>query len=204
MNSQNVPRVMDSLSAPMLGINQRIVVFNLLMRTSHLRNFDRPNYSMADQFLVMLNPEVHPEQHASASLQYEFDFLEGGKCKEAKLVQRTDFVNVRYQSMHTGQRHHIILPFRESRMMQYHMKLLDGQNPFPEITSEIVKDDQPTKKNSRRKSLREAPEEDEEASEEKGGRPHSLSMHDLHNDEFVEEYGRHLNMMKDVTKMQRF
>ena len=44
-------------------------------------------------------------------------------------MNRVDFVNVKFMSI-TGQRHHLILPFRESRILQYHMHLLEAADPM--------------------------------------------------------------------------
>ena len=69
----------------------------------------------------MLNPVISPEAHTSESFQYEYNLLEGAKCAKARLVKRYDHVNVRFMSVHGNgpdQRHHVILPFRESRLVQ--------------------------------------------------------------------------------------
>ena len=119
----------------MLGINQRIISMSMHMRTSHLRNSPSDVHTLAHKSLVMVNPEVEPEPRSVNSLQYEFDYIKGKDCGEMRLVSRTDFVSVKFQSIHgEGTRHHLILPFRESRILQYHMCLLDGVDPFSETT----------------------------------------------------------------------
>ena len=40
LDREKCPSVIDSVSAPMLGINLRIVAFHLGMRCSHLRNIN--------------------------------------------------------------------------------------------------------------------------------------------------------------------
>ena len=62
------PAVIDSVSAPMLGINMRIAAFHLRLRCSHLRNFNRDTYCINDETLLMLNPEIEPEEQTGKSL----------------------------------------------------------------------------------------------------------------------------------------
>tara|TARA_B110000285_G_C14717909_1_gene420792 strand:- start:279 stop:530 length:252 start_codon:yes stop_codon:yes gene_type:complete len=81
--------------------------------------------TVGDKIILMVNPVIEAEPHAKESVQYEFNFLEGKKCEEMRLVMRRDFVNVKFQSIISengafntnGQIHHMILPMRESRLL---------------------------------------------------------------------------------------
>ena len=89
------PSEIDSVSAPMLGINLRIAAFHLSLSCSLMKNLTRDDaYSCNNNILLMFNPVVTPEAHAGKSLQYEFDFLEG--CKTMRLVERMNFVRVEF------------------------------------------------------------------------------------------------------------
>ena len=68
LHRDNCPSVIDSVSAPMLGINLRIVAFHLGLRCSHLRNLNKDTYSVNDKVLLMLNPVIEPEAHTGKSL----------------------------------------------------------------------------------------------------------------------------------------
>ena len=130
MSHEEFPMVLDSLSAPMIGSNMSIAMFSMKLRNSHLRNMpQQSNFSYGEKSIIMINPKVSPETHSNDSWQYESHCLQGTKCNMFYLVNRHDFVNVMFQSVH-GSRHHLILPFRESRMMQYHMKLFAGRDPM--------------------------------------------------------------------------
>ena len=130
MQDGECPKLVDSLSAPMVGENLRIVMLSMKLRNSHLRNLPKSaNFSFEEKLVCMLNPIIMPEQHSGSSWQYECNFLEGKKCKELTLVNRVDIVSVDFYSL-SGNKHHIILPFRESRLLQYHMRILDGKDPM--------------------------------------------------------------------------
>ena len=100
-----------------------------------------------------------------------------------RLVKRRDFVNVKFQSIISdsggfntnGQFHHMILPMRESRLLQFHMHVLNGECPF--------------KAADKKSGAIEIP-----------GVPNVITQEELHDSEFVEENGKYLNMMKDLTK----
>ena len=68
LDRDKCPSVIDSVSAPMLGINLRIVAFHLSLRCSHLRNLNKETYSVNDKVLLMLNPVIEPETHTAKSL----------------------------------------------------------------------------------------------------------------------------------------
>ena len=58
LHTDKSPSVFDSLSAPMLGHNLRIVCFHLNLRGSHLRNIDQGMMSVSDKVLVLINPVI--------------------------------------------------------------------------------------------------------------------------------------------------
>jgi hypothetical protein len=114
----------------MIGHNKQIAIFSMKLRNTHFRNLAaQSNMSFGEKSIIMINPKVQPEMHSGQSWQYESNYLEGNKCTKFHLVNRDDFINVMFQSVY-GSRHHLILPFRESRMLQYHMKLFAGKNPM--------------------------------------------------------------------------
>ena len=169
---QNGPKVIDSLSAPMVGHKLRIVTLGMEIRNSHMRNVSSNMMTVGDKFLTMINPVIEKEPGTSSSHQYEFNFCENKKIKNMYLVLRDDFVNVKFLSIN-GQRHHMILPFRESRLLQFHMSILNGAKPFNEKSSNL-------------KNV-----------------PKMITEQELHDEEFIQKHSQYLNMMKDVTKTQR-
>ena len=67
----------------------------------------------------------------------------------------------------------MILPMRESRLLQYHMHILNGECPFGANDADKI-------------SI--------------PGVPNVITEQELHDEEFVRENGKYLNMMKDLTK----
>ena len=117
MQHVDCPLVLDSLSAPMLGKQYNMIMMSMKLRNSHFRNLpESANFSYQEKVLLMINPKMQEEPHSSSSWQYECDFMMGKKCRGLQLVNRQDFVQVAFQST-SGQRHHMILPFRESRLL---------------------------------------------------------------------------------------
>ena len=125
----------------------------------------------------MLNPVISPEPHTESSYQYEFDTMEGAEAQRAFLVKRYDFVNVRFMSPcenGSRSRHHLILPFRESRLLQQHVSWMAGKDPFD------TKGQLPA------------------------NMPASIGEEELHDEGFVADHAPSLQFMKDITKTQRF
>jgi len=93
MQHKDCPLTLDSLSAPMLGIQHKVVLFSMKLRNSHMRNVvENSNWGYDNKSIVMVNPSVTPEPHSGESWQYECNFLHGKKCGDFQLVHRTDFV----------------------------------------------------------------------------------------------------------------
>jgi len=66
------PIVLDSLSAPMIGRNQKIAMFSMKLRNSHMRDLPKETgFTYGDRNIVMINPKVQPESHSKSSWQYE-------------------------------------------------------------------------------------------------------------------------------------
>ena len=136
LTNKDSPVVLDSLSAPMIGKSLNIIMLSMKLRNSHMRNLpESSNYSYGNRVIVMVNPTIQPEDYSTQSWQYEVNYLEAGKCKGFHLVNRDNFVNVNFTSMN-GKKHHLILPFRESRIVQYHMMILKGKDPMNKASKE--------------------------------------------------------------------
>ena len=56
LQHKDCPLVLDSLSAPMLGEQKRIVMLSMKLRNSHFREV--PNMSYDEKIAVMINPKV--------------------------------------------------------------------------------------------------------------------------------------------------
>lgn len=161
---------LDCLSAPMVGSDLRVIGLSLKFRNSHFRNVPASTgFDLSDKHIIMINPAVSVDPGVKHSWQFECNYAEGNQAEKLWLVRRADWVAVKFNSAEGG-RHHMILPFRESRLLQYHLRLLDGQDP---MTS---------------------------GDKRPANTPASMTAEDLENEEFVEENMAHLNMLKDVMK----
>ena len=161
---------LDSVSAPMVGSSLRVIGLSLKSRNSHFRNVPASSgFDLSDRQIIMINPAVVIEKGAKQSWQFECNYAEGNQAEKLWLVRRADWVSVKFHSTQGG-RHHMVLPFRESRLVQYHMRLLDGQDPMSSTAK------QPAKV------------------------PLSITAEDLDDADFVEENRAHLNMLKDIMK----
>ena len=57
LKSDSNPSVFDSISAPMIGENDKIMMFDLKFRTSHLRNTGKEQkFSLNEKVMIMINP----------------------------------------------------------------------------------------------------------------------------------------------------
>lgn len=68
MQHKDCPEVFDSLSAPMIGKQHNIVMMSMKLRNSHLRNVpEESQFTYGQKVILMINPKVHPEPHATES-----------------------------------------------------------------------------------------------------------------------------------------
>jgi peptide deformylase len=100
LKKSNCCDLIDSISAPMIGHNLRIICLLMKQRTSHLRNINDDNNPISEKTVTFINPVFEPEPHSNSSFQYEFNVLDGKETSEAFLVQRYDFINVKFQSLY--------------------------------------------------------------------------------------------------------
>ena len=117
LESKDCPMVLDSLSAPMLGYSQRIIMLSMKLRNSHMRNLpETSQFTYGNKVIVMLNPEIAPEEFSEETWQYECNLVKANKIKGYQLVKRHNFINIKFASI-WGDKHKMILPFRESRLV---------------------------------------------------------------------------------------
>ena len=56
----NCPSVIETISAPLLGHNLRIIGMQMGLRSSHLRGFSVGS-PVGNKVLIMINPVIQPE-----------------------------------------------------------------------------------------------------------------------------------------------
>jgi peptide deformylase len=61
IKQSNCTDLVDSVCAPMIGHNLRIICLLMKQRSSHLRNINDEYFSVSEKTITMINPVFEPE-----------------------------------------------------------------------------------------------------------------------------------------------
>ena len=90
---------LDCLSAPMVGSNLRVIGLSLKFRNSHFRNVPASTgFDLTNRQIIMINPKIVIDKGVKQSWQFECNYAEGNQVEKFWLVNRADWVSVKFSS----------------------------------------------------------------------------------------------------------